>query len=143
MSGLTNPSPATNLKFDASNNVLANIAAQNINPNVNTAASVTGSVGYVNQLAVLSGLSGLSATVSAANAPVNIGSAIAISNNGIEGNAVTPTVPIALAPVGNASMMLAPIFLIHQLLFHIRFQVFLNNPSRLQYLILSQLRNQS
>ena len=42
MSGLTNPSPATNLKFDASNNVLANIAAQNINPNVNTVASVTG-----------------------------------------------------------------------------------------------------
>ena len=79
MTSLNNP---VNLHLDANGNVLANINAQNINPNVNTVASVTGGVGYVNQLSVLSGQSGLSATVSTANAPVNIGTAIAISNNG-------------------------------------------------------------
>ena len=86
MTSLNNP---VNLPLDSNGYVKSSIWGQNINPNVNTVASVTGAVGsvtggvgYVNQLSVLSGQSGLSATVSTANAPVNIGTAIAISNNG-------------------------------------------------------------
>ena len=73
MSGLTNPSPATNLKFDASNNVLANINAQAIKPNINNP--------YLPSL--LSHQTGLSASISTANSPVNIGAAITIPRNGI------------------------------------------------------------
>ena len=78
--GLTFPlSPIENLKFDSNNNVLANVNAQNINPNVN---SVLNGVGYVDGLLSKSSQSGLSATVSTANAPVNIGTAVAISLSG-------------------------------------------------------------
>ena len=75
MSGLTNPSPATNLKFDSSNNVLANINAQNINPNANTLNPYA--------LELLSHQTGLSAAISTAYSPVNIGSSIAITKTGI------------------------------------------------------------
>lgn len=93
--GLTFPlNPVNNLKFDANENVLANINAQNINPNVNdvagsvagSVASVTGAVGSVtNQVTswvTISHQTGLSGTPSTANAPVNIGSAIAITKDG-------------------------------------------------------------
>jgi hypothetical protein len=73
MSGLTNPSPATNLKFDASNNVLANISAQDINPNINNPYLPT----------LVSHQTGLSASISTAHSPVNIGSSITINRNGI------------------------------------------------------------
>ena len=73
MSGLTNPSPATNLKFDASDNVLANINAQDINPNINNP--------YIPTL--VSHQTGLSVSISTANRPVNIGSAITITRNGL------------------------------------------------------------
>jgi len=75
MSGLTNPSPATNLKFDASNNVLANIAAQNINPNANALNAYS--------LSLLSHQTGLSVTATVANTLYNIGATITIPRNGI------------------------------------------------------------
>ena len=75
MSGLFNPSPATNLKFDASNNVLANIAAQNINPNANALNA------YLPSL--LSHQTGLSGTPSTVNSPVNVGSAITVNRQGL------------------------------------------------------------
>ena len=86
--------PSSSVKFDANGNVLANINAQNINPNVNdvagsvagSVASVTGAVGSVtNQVTswvTISHQTGLSGTPSTANAPVNIGSAIAITKDG-------------------------------------------------------------
>ena len=92
--GLTFPlSPIDNLKFDSNNNVLANVNAQNFNPNVNTVASVTGAVGSVTgavgsvtnpvtSWVTISHQTGLSAAVSTANAPVNIGSAISITKDG-------------------------------------------------------------
>ena len=73
MSGLTNPSPATNLKFDASNNVLANINAQAINPNINNPYLPT----------LLSLQTGLSITATVANTFYNIGTAISIARAGI------------------------------------------------------------
>ena len=73
MSGLFNPSPATSLKFDASDNVLANINAQNINPNSANPYALT----------LLSHQTGLSNTVVAGNTYYNIGSAISIPRNGI------------------------------------------------------------
>ena len=75
MSGLTNPSPATNLKFDSSNNVLANINAQNINPNAESLNPYS--------LLLISHQTGLSVLVSTAYAPSNIGSAISITKTGI------------------------------------------------------------
>ena len=86
--------PSSSVKFDANGNVLANINAQNINPNVNdvagsvagSVASVTGAVGSVtNQVTswvTISHQTGLSGTPSTTNAPVNIGSAIAITKDG-------------------------------------------------------------
>ena len=60
--GLTYPlSPIDNLKFDSNDNVLA----------------------VINNQIILSHQTGLSATISTANAPVNIGSAISVANNGI------------------------------------------------------------
>ena len=73
MSGLTNPSPATNLKYDASNNVLANINAQNINPNINNPYALT----------LLSHQTGLSVTATAANTLYNMGSSFTVSRAGI------------------------------------------------------------
>ena len=75
MSGLTNPSPATNLKFDASNNVLANINAQNINPNANTLNT------YLPSL--LSHQTGLSGTPASAFTPVNVGNSITVPRAGL------------------------------------------------------------
>ena len=75
MSGLTNPSPATNLKFDASNNVLANIAAQNINPNANALNA------YLPSL--LSHQTGLTGTPTSAFAPVNVGNSITVPRAGL------------------------------------------------------------
>ena len=73
MSGLTNPSPATNLKFDASNNVLANINAQAINPNINNPYLPT----------LLTHQTALSATISTALTPVNIGASITVTRAGL------------------------------------------------------------
>ena len=75
MSGLNNPTPATNLKFDSSNNVLSSINSQAINPNTNTLNPYT--------LTLLSHQTGLSGTPAAANSPVNVGTAITVSRNGI------------------------------------------------------------
>lgn len=75
MSGLTNPSPATNLKFDASNNVLASINAQAIDPNTNTLNP------YLPTL--VSHQTGLSVTATAANTAYNIGTAISITRAGL------------------------------------------------------------
>ena len=91
--GLTFPlSLTTKLKFDSSNNVLANVNAQNINPNVNTAASVTGAVGSVTNPIIASTLlshqTGLSVTATAANTMYAIGSAISVSRTGILRTAV-------------------------------------------------------
>ena len=98
MTSLNNP---VKLPLDANGNVLANINAQNINPNVNTAASVTGAVGSVTgnvggsvvgsvgsvtgsvtSWTTISHQTGLSAVNSAVSAPVNIGTAIAITKDG-------------------------------------------------------------
>ena len=91
---ITPNAKATNITLDANGNVLANVNAQNINPNVNdvagsvagSVASVTGAVGSVtNQVTswvTISHQTGLSGTPSTANAPVNIGSAIAITKDG-------------------------------------------------------------
>ena len=73
MSGLSNPSPATNLKFDANNNVLANVNAQNINPNINNPYLPIS----------ISSQTGLSVTATVANTLYNIGAAISVSRNGI------------------------------------------------------------
>jgi len=64
---------ATNVKTDANGNVLANINAQNINPNVANP--------YAPQL--LSHQTGLSASISTANAYVNTGSSITVPRTGI------------------------------------------------------------
>ena len=75
MSGLINPPSPSNLKFDASDNVLANINAQNINPNSTSLNP------YVPILA--SQQTGLSATATAANTFYNIGSSFTISRTGL------------------------------------------------------------
>ena len=75
MSNLVNPLPPLNLKYDASDNVLANINAQNINPNATSLNP------YVPTL--LSSQTGLSVTATAANTLYNIGTAISVSRNGI------------------------------------------------------------
>lgn len=72
MSNLVNPPPASNLKFDASNNVLSNINAQNINPNI----------GNPYGLPLLSHQTGLSFTSTTANLVGNIGTSITIPRNG-------------------------------------------------------------
>ena len=98
MTSLNNP---VNLPLDTNGYVKSSIWAQNINPNVNTAASVTGNVGgnvvgsvasvtgavgsvtnQVTSWVTISHQTGLSGTPSTANAPVNIGSAIAITKDG-------------------------------------------------------------
>ena len=106
MTSLNNP---VNLPLDTNGYVKSSIWAQNINPNVNTAASVTGNVGgnVVGSVASVTGnvggnvvgsvasvtnpvtswttishQTGLSAAVSTALAPVNIGTAIAITKDG-------------------------------------------------------------
>ena len=76
MTSLNNP---VNLPLDSNGYVKSTIWGQNINPNVN---SVLNGVGYVDGLLSKSSQSGLSATVSTANAPVNIGTAVAISLSG-------------------------------------------------------------
>ena len=73
MSGLTNPPIPSNLKFDANDNVLANINAQSINPNINNPYLPTS----------ISSQTGLSVTATAANTLYNIGAAISVSRNGI------------------------------------------------------------
>ena len=73
MTTLINPAPALNIKYDSANNVLANINAQAINPNINNPYALT----------ILSHQTGLSAAVSTALAPVNIGTAISITKTGI------------------------------------------------------------
>ena len=78
---ITPNAKATNVSVDANGNILANVNAQNINPNVNTAVSVTNPVSTIGIL--LSHQTGLSGTPSTANTPVNIGSAIAIGQNGL------------------------------------------------------------
>jgi len=90
---------ATNVKTDANGNVLANINAQNINPNAVATNIKTDSAGnvlanlnaqninptianpYTPQL--LSHQTGLSATISTANAWNNIGTSITVPRNGI------------------------------------------------------------
>ena len=98
MTSLNNP---VNLPLDTNGYVKSSIWAQNINPNVNTVASVTGAVGSVTgnvggsvagsvasvtnpvtSWVTISHQTGLSGTPSTANAPVNIGSAIAITKDG-------------------------------------------------------------
>ena len=91
MTSLNNP---VNLPLDTNGYVKSSIWAQNINPNVNTAASVTGNVGGnvvgsvasvtnpVTSWTTISHQTGLSAAVSTALAPVNIGTAIAITKDG-------------------------------------------------------------
>ena len=73
--------PSASVKFDANGNVLANVNAQNITPNANTVNNPTIANPY--SLTLLSHQTGLSASVSTADAPVNIGSAISITKNGI------------------------------------------------------------
>ena len=75
MSGLTNPSPATNLKFDANNNVLANVNAQNINPTTEALNAYSPTL--------LSHQTGLSVTATAANTYYNIGTSITAPRTGI------------------------------------------------------------
>lgn len=72
MSGLINPSSVP-IKLDASGNVLANIAAQNINPNINNPYLPT----------LLSHQTGLSVTATAAATPYAIGAAITMPRNGL------------------------------------------------------------
>ena len=76
MTSLNNP---VNLPLDSNGYVKSTIWGQNMNPNVN---SVLNGVGYVEGLLSKSSQSGLSATVSTANAPVNIGTAVEISLSG-------------------------------------------------------------
>ena len=98
MTSLNNP---VNLPLDTNGYVKSTIWGQNMNPNVNnvagnvagSVASVTGAVGSVTgavgsvtgavtSWATISHQTGLSGTPSTANAPVNIGSAIAITKDG-------------------------------------------------------------
>ena len=83
MTSLNNP---VNLPLDTNGYVKSSIWGQNMNPNVNTVASVTGAVGSVTGAVTswitISHQTGLSGTPSTANAPVNIGSAIAITKDG-------------------------------------------------------------
>lgn len=71
MSGLINPF-SSNFKFDAADNVLANINAQNINPNINNPYALT----------LLSHQTGLSFLSTTANLVGNVGSSITIPRNG-------------------------------------------------------------
>ena len=71
MSGISSAVPP--IKFDANGNVLANINAQNINPNIANP--------YTPQL--LSHQTGLSTTISTANSYVNMGSPITVSRAGV------------------------------------------------------------
>ena len=84
MTSLNNP---VNLPLDTNGYVKSNIYAQNINPNVNTVASVTGSVGNVTNPVstgtTISHQTGLSGSNSTANAPTNVGTAISITKDGI------------------------------------------------------------
>ena len=91
MTSLNNP---VNLPLDTNGYVKSSIWGQNINPNVNnvagsvagSVASVTGAVGsvtnQVTSIVTISHQTGLSAVIATANAPVNIGSAIAITKDG-------------------------------------------------------------
>ena len=78
---ITPNAKATNITLDANGNVLANVNAQNITPNANTVNNPTIANPY--SLTLLSHQTGLSASVSTADTPVNIGSAISITKNGI------------------------------------------------------------
>ena len=93
MTSLNNP---VNLPLDTNGYVKSSIWGQNMNPNVNnvggsvagSVASVTGDIGgnVVGSVAngnIISHQTGLSAAVSTADTPVNIGSAIAITTNGV------------------------------------------------------------
>ena len=105
MTSLNNP---VNLPLDTNGYVKSNIYAQNINPNVNTVASVTGAVGSVTGAVgsvtgavgsvtgavgsvtnpvtswiTISHQTGLSGSNSTANAPTNVGTAISITKDGI------------------------------------------------------------
>ena len=84
MTSLNNP---VNLPLDTNGYVKSSIWGQNMNPNVNNVAgSVAGSVASVTNpvtsWTTISHQTGLSAAVSTANAPVNIGSAISITKDG-------------------------------------------------------------
>ena len=99
MTSLNNP---VNLPLDTNGYVKSSIWGQNMNPNVNnvagsvsgSVASVTGNVGGnvvgsvasvtnpVTSWTTISHQTGLSAAVSTANAPVNIGTAISITKDG-------------------------------------------------------------
>ena len=78
MTSLNNP---VKLPLDANGNVLANINAQNINPNVNTVNNPTIANPYTPLL--LSHQTGLSGTSSTANAPVNVGNSITAPRAGL------------------------------------------------------------
>ena len=84
MTSLNNP---VNLPLDTNGYVKSSIWGQNMNPNVNTVASVTGAVGSVTgavtSWATISHQTGLSGTPSAANAPVNVGTSITAPRAGI------------------------------------------------------------
>ena len=84
MTSLNNP---VNLPLDTNGYVKSSIWGQNMNPNVNNVAgSVAGSVGSVTNpvttWTTISHQTGLSAVVSTALAPVNIGSAISTTKDG-------------------------------------------------------------
>ena len=76
MTSLNNP---VNLPLDTNGYVKSSIWGQNMNPNVNTVASVTANV---KTWATIYHLTGQSATVSTALAPVNIGPSFSITNDG-------------------------------------------------------------
>ena len=78
MTSLNNP---VKLPLDANGNVLANVNAQNITPNVNTVNNPTIANPYTPTL--LSHQTGLSGTSSTANAPVNVGSSITAPRAGL------------------------------------------------------------
>ena len=84
MTSLNNP---VNLPLDTNGYVKSSIWGQNINPNVNTVASVTGAVGSVTNPVTswitISHQTGLSGTPSAANAAVNVGTSITAPRAGI------------------------------------------------------------
>ena len=85
MTSLNNP---VNLPLDTNGYVKSSIWGQNMNPNVNNVGgSVAGSVGSVTNkvisLVTISHQTGLSGTPSTAKTPVNVGSAIAIANDGL------------------------------------------------------------
>ena len=73
--------PSSSVKFDANGNVLSNVNAQNINPNVNTVNNPTIANPYTPTL--LSHQTGLSVTPTTASTFYAIGSVISVSRTGI------------------------------------------------------------